>query len=171
MEEKNQEFYEIINPILNSEEFIKRKDYVHHKDVSVYDHCLKVAYKAYLLAIKFKADKIVAARAGLLHDFYYKPWLDEEGKIVGGKKPFFKKHGFVHAKEALDNSIKHFPNFMDEKTRDAILKHMFPLNKNIPRYKESWLVNLADKYVSLEIFKHPTKLLMYVGIKGRKKDD
>ncbi len=28
---------------------------------------------------------------------------------------------------------------------DIILKHMFPLNIDIPKYRESWIVTVADK--------------------------
>ena len=42
---------------------------------------------------------------------------------------------------------------------------MFPLNKIPPRYAESWIVNLCDKYVSLEVIKEPTKIPMLLGIK------
>ena len=44
---------------------------------------------------------------------------------------------------------------------------MFPLNKIPPKYAEGWIVNIADKYVSLEVFKHPKSLPMLVGIKRK----
>ena len=40
--------------------------------------------------------------AGLLHDFYEKPW-----QYSNEKKPFFQKHAFTHAKEAVVNSKKY----------------------------------------------------------------
>ena len=33
---------------------------------------------------------------------------------------------------------------------NIILRHMFPLNIIPPKYKEAWLVNLADKIASLD---------------------
>lgn len=42
---------------------------------------------------------------------------------------------------------------------------MFPLNIVPPRYLESWIISSVDKYVSMEIFNEPSKLLMYIGIK------
>ena len=56
---------------------------------------------------------------------------------------------------------------MNEKSENIIKRHMFPLNIVPPQYKESWVVTMADKYVSLEVFKEPKKLLMYIGIKKR----
>lgn len=45
---------------------------------------------------------------------------------------------------------------------------MFPLNKIPPKYVESWIVNLCDKYVSLEVIKEPTKIPLLFGFKKGK---
>lgn len=159
--EKN-EFYEIINPILNSSEFQKRKNYKHHGKISVYDHSLRVSKVAYILAKKLNKDYKSAAIAGLLHDFYYKDWQD---KIE--KEKFFKKHGFTHANEALLNSRTYFPELLNERIENAILRHMFPLNKIPPKYIESWIITVSDKYVSLEVFKNPKELPSLIGLKRK----
>lgn len=156
------EYYEIINEILGSEEFQKRKHYKHHGDISVYDHSLAVSKLSYILAKKFNCDYRSAAIAGLLHDFYYKPWQENLEK-----QKFLKKHGFVHAEQAMNNSYQFYSNYMNEKIANSILRHMFPLNKIPPKYIEGWFVTLADKYVSLEVFRQPTKLLMLIGIKKK----
>lgn len=155
------EYYEIVNEILNHEEFIKRKNYMHHGKISVYDHSLKVSIMAYKISKKLKiGDYKKAAIGGLLHDFYYRPWQNNKNK-----KPLFKKHGFTHAKEALENSKKYFPNYIDEKTSNIILRHMFPLNIIPPKYKESWVVTIADKIVSMEAIKQPIFFLSLFGIR------
>ena len=155
------EYYEIVNEILNHEEFIKRKNYMHHGKISVYDHSLKVSIMAYKISKKLKiGDYKKAAIGGLLHDFYYRPWQNNKNK-----KPLFKKHGFTHAKEALENSKKYFPNYIDEKTSNIILRHMFPLNIMPPKYKESWIVTIADKIVSIEAIKEPIFFLSLFGIR------
>ena len=155
------EYYEIVSEILNHEEFIKRKSYMHHGKVSVYDHSLKVSIMAYKISKKFKiGDYKKAAIGGLLHDFYYKPWQNDKTK-----KPLFKKHGFTHASEALENSKKYFPKYIDEKTSNIILRHMFPLNIIPPKYKESWIVTIADKIVSMEAIKQPIFFLSLFGIR------
>lgn len=89
----------------------------------------------------------------MLHDFYDKPWQD-----CFEKTKFFEKHGFVHAEQARINSIKHFPILVDEKIASMIKTHMFPLNKKIPEYKESWLLTFIDKVDSMEFLLHPTLL-------------
>lgn len=156
------EYYNITKEILEHPEFIKRKGYKHHGEISVYDHCLAVSYKSYKACKLFQLDYKSAAIGGLLHDFYYKPWQE-----CNEKKPLFKKHGFVHATEALENSKKFFPKKINKRVENIIKRHMFPLNIVPPRYKESWIITVMDKYVSMEVFKEPRKLLMYVGIKKK----
>lgn len=159
------EYYEIVKEILEHKEFLKRKNYKHHGEITVYDHCLKVSHIAYKISKKFKSfDSNSVAIGGLLHDFYFKPWQDNTEK-----RSFFKKHGFVHANEALINSKKYFPKYINKKTKNIIERHMFPLNKVPPKYKEAWLVSFVDKYVSMEVFfMKPSFLLKLIGIGGKK---
>ena len=159
----DKEYYEIVNVILNHPEFIKRKDYKHHGEISVYDHSLKVSKKAYKMAKRHKKDYKSAAIGGLLHDFYYEPWTENNTK-----KSFFKKHGFVHAKEALENSQKVFPELMNDKVENIILRHMFPLNIKPPKYIEGWYITIVDKIVSLEVLRYP-KCILLLFRKGGKK--
>lgn len=157
---KNLEYFEIISQILNNEEFEKRKEYKHHGDISVYEHSLKVSFLAYKISKKIKGlDSSSVAIGGLLHDFYYEPWQDN-----CEKKPFLKKHGFVHAYEALLNSREYFPDYMNEKVENIIERHMFPLNLIPPKYKEAWLITVVDKWVSLETITQPTFFKQMIGI-------
>ena len=161
----DEEFLNYVNDILNSKEFQKRKNYEHHENESVYEHSLKVAYSSYLYAKKHNLNKRDISIGALLHDFYYKPW-----KTNTEKRPLFKKHGFVHAKEARDNSYKYFPNLMNDKVENIILRHMFPLNIKPPKYKEAWIVSLMDKKCSIGILCKPKVWSQYLGIKKRKKE-
>lgn len=160
------EYELIVKPIVESEEFQKRKEYPHHDDITVYDHCMAVSKLAYRIAKKHRLNYQDAAIAGLLHDFYDKPW-----QIMTEKKPFLQRHGFVHAREAMINAYRYFPNLMNDQIANSILRHMFPLNKIPPKYKIGWVVTMADKYVSMEVFRHPSKLPMLVGINLKKKGD
>ncbi len=154
------EYFLIVKDILNNEEFQKRKFYHHHGTISVYDHSLKVSKLAYRISKKFKhIDSTSVAIGGLLHDFYFKDWQSYKEK-----RPLLKKHGFVHAKEALDNAELIFPDLMNDKVRNIILRHMFPLNKIPPKYKESWLVSFADKIVSLETILQPKFFIKLLGL-------
>ena len=105
-----------------------------------------------------------AAIGGLLHDFYRYEWQNRKDK-----HKFLESHGFAHARDALINAHQYFPHLMNQKIDDIILRHMFPLNKVPPKYKESWIVSLVDKYVSLEAVKNPKFIPVLLGI--RKKSD
>ncbi len=160
------EFKKIITEIINHPEFQKRKKFKHHGNISVYDHCLKVSYKAYKIAKFFKGDYKSSAIAGLLHDFYEHPWMENTTK-----KKFREMHGFTHAQNALDNAKKYFPEYLNPKIENAIKRHMFPLNIRPPRYTVGWIVTLSDKIVSFEVFKYPKQLLPLIGIKKKAKSD
>lgn len=156
------EWYELVKPILTNEEFQKRKLYRHHGDITVYEHCVNVSIKGFLMAKKFDLDADSVAIAGLLHDFYESPWQE-----ITIKQPLLKRHGFTHADNALHNAQKYFPEFMNPIVEDSILKHMFPLNKIPPKYKEGLIITLADKYVSMEMFAAPKSILKTLGVVKR----
>lgn len=158
---QEKEFYIIAEPILRNSEFQRRKTYLHHND-SVYDHSLRVAWTSYNMAkhlqkyIKININNVVIG--ALLHDFYTTPWREYKNPIL------WKKHGFVHGKIAYDNASKIFPNLMNKRIENTIKRHMFPLTITPPKYIEGWIVTLADKYVSLEVFSNPKSLPRYIGI-------
>lgn len=155
----NKEYYDIVEPILNHPEIIKRKDFIHHESCSVYDHCLIVSILSYIWAKKLGWDYKSAAIGGLLHDFYDEPWQ----KNLHITKKFHEKHGFIHARQAAKNAAKYFPDLITEKIDNIIRRHMFPLNIIPPKYRESWIVSMVDKYTSLDILKSPKEWPKYLG--------
>lgn len=158
---EDKKYYEIVKPILESAEFQRRKDFPHHYNESVYTHVLRVSYDCYQIGKKSNLDYKALAIAGLLHDFYEKPW---QGDLE--RKPLFQRHGFTHAENARKNALKFFPNLMNEKIESMIATHMFPMNKKIPEYKESWVLTLVDKADSIDFLFHP---LLAIGRVRRKK--
>lgn len=161
---KNSEYYKIVKPILESEEFLKRKEFPHHYNESVYDHTLRVSYDCYKIGKKKNLDYKALAIAGLLHDFYEKPWQSDFEH-----KPLLQRHGFTHAENARANALKYFPELMNEKIESMIQTHMFPLNKKLPKYKESWILTLVDKADSIDFLFHPLLLTKFVRKKELKK--
>ena len=159
------EYLNIIRPIITNQEFLRRKLYHHHENRSVYGHSLLVSIRAYHMAKSLGLDYRSAAIAGLLHDFYYEDW--QTSKI---KRTLKNAHGFRHAKEALDNSKINFPNLLNKKIENAIIRHMFPLNFIPPLYLESWIICFVDKYCSLEIFTKTKNLYKYIGLKKKDGD-
>lgn len=158
------EYYEIVREIIESPEFLKRKDFVHHESCSVFEHCLTVSVLSYLWTKRLNLDYRSAAIGGLLHDFYEKPWQSKNHKLINQKKNFWEMHGIVHAREALNNSKLHFPHLVNDKVDNIIKRHMFPLNITPPKYKEAWIVSTVDKYVSMDIFKSPRQWPKYLGL-------
>lgn len=154
------EFLDIVVPILESKEFQKRKEWKHHENCSLYEHLLAVSYLSYKICKKKNWEYKDAAIGGLLHDFYFKPWQEH----LGEKKPFFKQHGFVHAHEAVINSYKFFPDLMNERIENIIERHMFPLNIIPPKYKEGWVVTYADKRLSMDVVINVKAIPKYLGL-------
>ena len=148
------EFYKIIEPIIIEKEFQRRKEYPHHINESVYEHVIRVSYDCYKIGKRLGMDYKALTIAGLLHDFYERPW-----QYSNEKKPFFQKHAFTHAKEAVINSKKYFgTDIITQKVESIMITHMFPLNKKIPRNREAWLLTLIDKADSIDFILHPVIL-------------
>lgn len=154
-----EEWFSLVERILKNEEFQKRKLFLHHHNLSVWDHSILVSFKSFLASKAFHADKKVCAIAGLLHDFYPYAWLYNKDleeidngiylSRINQKKPLFKKHGFTHAKEAAENYVKYFPELENKKITNCIKRHMFPLNIIPPRYKEGFILTSVDKLNSV----------------------
>ena len=144
---KDDESYEhIIKDIINDDDFNKLCEIKHHEATNRYTHSLRVSYYSYIIAKKLNLDYFTAARSGLLHDFYYENPSDQDSIK---EKSYLMLSG--HAKIAALNAKNKFA--ISVKEEDAIRSHMFPFSK-IPKYKESWIVMLADKYASAGEFSH-----------------
>ena len=139
--EKDYRYKKIVNHILKNEEFNKIKNIEHH-GITRFDHSLKVSYYSYKIAKILRLDYKEVARGALLHDFF----LSEEDRTF--KDKFIST--FVHPKKAEKNASKVFN--VTEKESDMIKSHMFPVNLTIPKYAESWIVNLVDKGVGIYEF-------------------
>ncbi|OIP49670.1 MAG: hypothetical protein AUK31_05530 [Fibrobacteres bacterium CG2_30_45_31] len=138
---KNPEYLECVKDILQNEEFLRTKLFHHHRE-TIFDHALKVSYFAYKISKQWGWNYREAARAGLLHDFFLYDWRDSDDP-AREKRHF---HGFRHPRTALNNSRRLFP--LNDIEKDIILKHMFPLTPFLPKYRESFLVVVLDKYVA-----------------------
>ncbi|MCL1929607.1 HD domain-containing protein [Candidatus Saccharibacteria bacterium] len=116
-----------------------------HKHESRQKHLLNVAYYAVKFAKFFNVNLRVVVRASLLHDFY--PYQRFK------KYTSYREHVKQHPKEALKHAEEFFK--LGAKERDIIARHMWPLNKKRPKYKEAVPVMLADNFVAImENFYH-----------------
>ncbi len=147
------EFLEVLGPVMDDGAVEWMKSERHHITVTVFDHSMFVAYVAFLLARRWKGcDPAMAARAGFLHDLYM---YDKRAKGSHGGIQCFD-----HPEHALANACRLFP-WLSARERNAIVAHMFPLARHVPRYSEAWAVTLSDKFcAALELLQlHRTGLV------------
>lgn len=137
---KKEKFLEIINDILDNKSIQNLKLYKHHYAYTRLEHCLSVSYYTYVICKFLHLDYKSAARAALLHDLFF---YDCEDKI---SRP--KNHIKNHPKIALENANKLFN--LNKKEQDIILKHMWPLTFSPPKYLESFIVTIVDKYCAFK---------------------
>lgn len=114
--------------------------YMQHSDISVYKHCISVAYTSVELAERFSlnVNRKELIRGALLHDYFLYDWHEKDDS--------HKWHGFHHAEKALHNAMEDFD--LNEVEQDMIRCHMFPLNPRPPKYMEGWIICYADKVCS-----------------------
>jgi len=153
----DEEYISYITEFAKSDAVKEMKSYVQHGDTSTYEHCLNVSYYSYKVAKKLGLNARECAIGGLLHDLFLYDWHD---KNRDGHKEFFLPHGFTHGVVAERNARKYFE--IDEICSDIIITHMFPLTIwKVPKYKESYVVLMVDKYLSTaEVFSRKRKRIM-----------
>jgi uncharacterized protein len=138
--EEQQYFKDCAAEILQSDEVQSMSTFIQHANISCLEHSVSVAYYSYHLCRKLnlQVDCRSLIRGALLHDFFLYDWhLKSDRKGL---------HGFTHPKTALENAQEHFT--LNEKERDIIVKHMWPLTPRPPKYKEALIVSLSDKFCS-----------------------
>ena len=140
--EEKKFFNDILMEIKNSEksQFDTLKDYIQHGKISVYRHSIMVAYHSYKLVcfLGLKVDKRSLIRGALLHDYFLYDWHDGKSER--------RIHGFTHPSIALKNAQRDFE--LNDKEKNIIKSHMFPLTFTIPKSLEAIIVCLVDKYLS-----------------------
>lgn len=146
--EHHKELHRIINEhakdILESENFQSTRNHTQHGSIPVHRHCIDVAKQSIIFskALKLKVNERELVRGALLHDYFLYDWHD-----ITFKEMREGLHGYRHPQKAFDNAAKEYE--LSEREEDIIKKHMWPLTlTKIPRYRESWLVTMADKYCS-----------------------
>ena len=135
---KNNLFLSTINDIIHNDTVQNLKEYKHHYGSTRLEHCINVSYYSYIICKFLKLDYISASRAGLLHDLFF---YDDQKGI----KPKF--HLWKHPYIALKNAKMMFN--LNDKECDIILKHMWPITLVPPKYFESYIICIVDKYCAL----------------------
>lgn len=129
--------------VINNASVRSMERFIQHSNVSCLEHCVNVSYYSFLVCRFFGLDCCSAARGGLLHDLFLYDW-----HVTSPKEG---KHAFIHPSIALQNAEIFELNDIE---KDIIKKHMWPLTIVPPRYPESFIVSLIDKYCAvIETFK------------------
>ena len=134
------EFNNIVKDIIENKTIQNLQFYKHHYSSNRYEHCYSVSYYSYKICRFLGIDHVSAARAGFLHDLFL---YDCENPKT---RP--KNHIKNHPKVALKNAEKLFT--LNDIEKDIILKHMWPVTFSTPKYLETFVVTLVDKYCALK---------------------
>ena len=131
--------------IISSEEFARTFEQTHHLNTTVGDHTLSVTAEAVKLCLERGYSDEDTLRnvvtASLCHDLG-----------IMGRKEKYSNNAVCYIKHPLD-SVGVYTDVTgesDERVIDSIRKHMFPVKPGIPRYKEGWILTLADKISSVK---------------------
>ncbi len=143
------EYLKIVKKIINNKNYKKLKNETHHNHYERYSHSIAVSYKTYKICKKLNLDYVSATRAAVLHDFFFdNQFLD--------KSKFYKLT--THYKKSLENASK--ITSLNEKEKNIISSHMFPIGGKLPRSLESVVVDFIDDVVSFrEFFSYKYRLV------------
>lgn len=134
------EYMLYVEDLIFREEVQKLGEFTQHHYTTRLEHSISVSYKSYKLAKRWHGDARATARAGLLHDLFYYDWRDT--KFPEGS------HAYVHPRIAAQNAEK--ITELSDLERDIIIKHMWLATIAFPRYKESYIVTIVDKYCACQ---------------------
>lgn len=151
--DNDKEFQSIIRELIENDTVQEMKKYRQHYETSCFEHCYTAAYYCYLICKKYDLDYRSATRAAMLHDLFLYDWRKKQPNKKG-------LHAFTHGKTACENACKLFN--LNEKEKDIIIKHMWPVTIEFPKSVEGFILTFVDKYCaiseSLEVLQ--TKLFM-----------
>ncbi|MEG0770502.1 MAG: phosphohydrolase [Clostridia bacterium] len=139
-------FKDSLDEICKVDRVLQMGSFTQHGNVSCLHHSISVAYVSYAVAIKFhlKVNLKSLIKGALLHDFFLYDWETEKLNPM--------RHLRIHPHIALENASAYFS--ISDVERDIIVKHMWPIGLGIPRYLESFIVNIADTSCAAFEFMH-----------------
>lgn len=133
------QFQSCIKDLIHTPSVCAMRGVPQHANVNCLEHSIYVSYISFLLCRYFGLDFKSGARGGLLHDMFLYDWKKESNRR--------KYHLISHPKAALENASHLFD--LTEVEKDIIVKHMWPLTIQKPKYKESFAVSCADKFCAV----------------------
>ncbi len=136
-------YYDCVRDIIDCKQLQDLKTITHHISTTRFQHCVNVSYYSYIVCRKFRLNARSAARAGLLHDLFYYDRKEYNSGKVRGQASHSKNHAMIacaNAEQVTDISVLE---------RDMIAKHMWPVTRPMPRYKETYIITIIDKYCAV----------------------
>ena len=137
--DNNEEFQEIVKELITNKIVQQMKNYRQHYETTCFEHCYIAAYYCYIICKKYNLDYRSVTRAAMLHDLFLYDW-----RIKDGRKGF---HAFTHGKLACKNASELFD--LNEKEKDIIIKHMWPVTISFPKSTEGFILTFVDKYCAM----------------------
>lgn len=131
-----EEYAELVQDLLESPEVLRLDWCSHHYGVSRMRHSINVSYYSFVICKKLGLDYRAVARAGLLHDLFHYECREKRFGMF--------RHAAIHPKLALRNAER--LTKLSAMEKDIIAKHMWLCGTAIPKYRESYVVSLVDKY-------------------------
>ena len=136
-------YYDCVSDIIDCEQLRELKNITHHVSTTRFQHCVNVSYYCYIVCRKFRLNARSAARAGLLHDLFYY----DRREYNSTKQKWQASHSRHHSLQAYSNASELTEITSLEK--DMIEKHMWPLTRPKPSYKETYIITIIDKYCAV----------------------
>lgn len=136
-------YYGCIEDIIDCPQLQRLKGITHHISTTRFQHCVNVSYYSYIVCRKFRWDARSAARAGLMHDLFYYDRKEYNSLKVKGQFSHSRAHSVIAVRNAamLTN--------ISPLERDIIERHMWPLTIHLPKYKETYVITVIDKYCAV----------------------
>lgn len=158
---KQHAYYPVVKELLDAREVQALKKFRHHKMTTRFQHSLNVSYYNYRLCRLLHLDAESAARAGLLHDLYH-----YDTARYSGTNPAIR-HSSYHPMVALEGAEQLLA--LNERERDMIVNHMWPVTSARPKYAETYIITFVDKYCAVLEFllPQPARLRSWLGRKLR----
>lgn len=133
------DYFSCVRDILSVKEVLNLKNFRHHVFTNRFQHSLNVSYYNFKLCKLFKLNARAAARAGLLHDLFFYNRSNHEKVMYS----YCKEHSMI----AMCNASEMFS--IDEREADMILNHMWPLAFHMPKYLETFIITIVDKFCAV----------------------
>lgn len=139
--ENEPEFFSIVKDVYYTPELQSQRKFIQHSDVDRLQHMKSVAFISYLYCKEHELDFRSVAHAAIMHDLTYYDWhVADDGS--------HRLSGYRHPGWALKNALD--LTSLNAIEIDIIYRHMFPLTPTPPKYKESLIVSMVDKYCALQ---------------------